>query len=317
MIFKSLEEIGNDRVCKALTGLTKNQFKQLLDVFASSYQAVQQEQYEQRLKSRPQRLSRMPAGGPPGYLSTLEQKLFFVLYYLKNYPTYDGLGYLFGFSSGHAHDHLQRLLPVLQHSLAALKRLPERRFAAVADLEQLIEKKQKIIVDGLERPCVRPPDDARQRARYRGKKKRHRVKNLLITDPHRRILYLSRPADGSTHDYTLLKQEFSPRLPWFKKMQVWLDLGFYGAPTDYAHATHIHLPHKKPRKSKANPTPTLSPEQKQDNKKLAQVRVQVEHAIGLTKSFHCLAHRVRNHLDSLLDIFMWLGTGLYNLKVSL
>lgn len=141
MIFKSLEEIGNDRVCKALTGLTKNQFKQLLDVFASSYQAVQQEQYEQRLKSRPQRLSRMPAGGPPGYLSTLEQKLFFVLYYLKNYPTYDGLGYLFGFSSGHAHDHLQRLLPVLQHSLAALKRLPERRFAAVADLEQLIEKK--------------------------------------------------------------------------------------------------------------------------------------------------------------------------------
>jgi hypothetical protein len=76
------------------------------------------------------------------------------------------------------------------------------------------------------------------------------------------------------------------------------------------------LPHKQPRKSKANPTPTLSPEQKQDNTKLAQVRVQVEHAIGLTKGFHCLTHRVRNHLDSPLDTFMWLGTGLHNLKIS-
>lgn len=303
-------------MCKALTGLTKDQFKQVLNVFGLSYQAVQKEQYEQRLKSRPQRLSRMPAGGPPSHLSTLEQKLFFVLYYLKNYPTYDVLGYLFGFSSGHAYDHMQRLLPVLQHSLEALKLLPERRFEAVADLEQLIEKEKKIIVDGVERPCARPQDDDQQRARYSGKKKRHMVKNLIMTDHHRRIIYLSPTANGSMHDYTLFKQVFPPGLSWFEKIQVWLDLGFYGAHTDYAHATQIHLPHKKPRKSKANPIPTLSPEQKQDNTKLARVRVQVEHEIGLTKSFHCLAHRARNHLDPLLDTFMWLGTGLHNLKTS-
>lgn len=89
MIFKSIEEIGNDRICKALTGLTKDEFKELLNAFELSYQAVQKEQYEERLKSRPQRSSRMPTGGPQGYLSTLEHKLFFVLYYLKNYPTYD------------------------------------------------------------------------------------------------------------------------------------------------------------------------------------------------------------------------------------
>jgi DDE superfamily endonuclease len=316
MIFKSLEEIGNDRVCKALTGLTKDQFKQVLNAFELSHQSVQKEQYEQRLKSRPQRLSRMPAGGPRGYLSTLEQKLFFVLYYLKNYPTYDVLGYLFGFSGGHAYDHMQCLLPVLQHSLAALKLLPERGFENVAELEQLIEKEKKIIVDGVERPCARPQDDDEQRARYSGKKKRHTVKNLIMTDHHRRVIYLSPMANGSMHDYTLFKQEFPPDFSWFEKIQIWLDLGFYGAHTEYTHATQIYLPHKKPRKSKANPSPVLSPEQKEDNKKLAQVRVKVEHAIGLTKSFHCLAHRVRNHLDSLLDTFMWLGAGLQNLKTS-
>ena len=60
MIFKSIEEIGNDRICKALTGLTKDEFKELLNAFELSYQAVQKEQYEERLKSRPQRSSRMP-----------------------------------------------------------------------------------------------------------------------------------------------------------------------------------------------------------------------------------------------------------------
>jgi len=37
MIFKSIEEIGNDRVCKALTGLAKDEFKKLLNTFESSY----------------------------------------------------------------------------------------------------------------------------------------------------------------------------------------------------------------------------------------------------------------------------------------
>jgi hypothetical protein len=136
-----------------------------------------------------------------------------------------------------------------------------------------------------------------------------------MTNLHRRVIYLSPTVDGSLHDYTLFKQEFSPARDWFENIKIWLDLGFYGAHSDYTHTTQIYLPHKKRRKSKSNPDPSLSPEQKEANKKLAQVRVKAEHAIGLTKSFHSLAHRVRNHLDSLLDTFMWLGTGLQNLKI--
>jgi hypothetical protein len=63
------------------------------------------------------------------------------LYYLKNYPTYDVLGYLlFGFSGGHAFDHLETLLPILQTSLARLKVMPERSVKTVEALDKLLEK---------------------------------------------------------------------------------------------------------------------------------------------------------------------------------
>jgi hypothetical protein len=45
------------------------------------------------------------------------------------------------------------------------------------------------------------------------------------------------------------------------------------------------LPHKKPRKSKKNPCPELTSEQKQTNRRLAKTRIIVEHAIGGMKHF--------------------------------
>jgi hypothetical protein len=37
MIFTGLDDIPNDRVMKALTGFTKDQFKKLLETFESTY----------------------------------------------------------------------------------------------------------------------------------------------------------------------------------------------------------------------------------------------------------------------------------------
>jgi hypothetical protein len=120
---------------------------------------------------------------------------------------------------------------------------------------------------------------------------------------------------GSVHDYTLMKSAFKPGLKWFKKVSIWLDLGFLGADKDYPEAK-IHLPHKKPRKSKKNPDAALTPEQKEQNRKQAATRVVVEHAIGGMKSFHCLVHRIRNHLDTFIDGFFSLSAGLWNHKIS-
>lgn len=311
MIFNSLEDVRSDRACKALTGLTREQFRQLLKEFETSNKKLREDRYESgKLKIK----SLM---GRRGYLETQEQKLFFVLFYLKNYPTYDVLGHMFGFSGGHAYDHLQKLIPVLQRALSDNDHLPSRDLSIPVDLKQAIDDKGQIIIDATERTCVRPQDKVMQKARYSGKKKHHTVKNLLITDSDKKICYLSYTFAGSVHDYALLKQELPANEPWFETTQVWVDLGFQGIKKDYAYSEHIQMPHKKPQKSKKNPQPALTEKQKEDNRKIAKMRVRIEHAIGGMKWFHCLMQRVRNHLDVLIDNQISLCAGIYNMKMYL
>ncbi len=142
------------------------------------------------------------------------------------------------------------------------------------------------------------------------------MKSLVISDHRRYILFVSPLFDGSVHDYAMMKSLFDPDLPWFEHSTLRLDLGFQGAEKDYRAPSNILLPHKKPRKSKKNPFPELTSDQKKDNRKLAKVRVLVEHAIGGMKHFHCLTHRIRNHSTSLINLFFLLSAGLWNSKIS-
>ena len=240
--------------------------------------------------------------------------LFFVLVYLKNYCTLDFIGLIFGFSSGHAHDHLMRLLPILQRTLSSLEVLPKRTLATVEELKQLVEKFGEIIADGVECPCVKPGEEVAQKAHYSGKKKRHTVKSLIISNSERRILLVYFVIAGSVHDYKLFKQLFDPKIEWFKDVAIHLDLGFFGANSDYG--PNARLPHKRQRKSKKNLNPRLSKKQVKSNSEHARFRVSVEHAIGGMKTFHCLMHRIRNHLPTLIDSFFWLSAGLWNFKIT-
>ena len=134
---------------------------------------------------------------------------------------------------------------------------------------------------------------------------------------HRQILMVSCLFAGSVHDYAMLKRIFNPHEPWFHDLTLLLDLGFLGARNDYGDKAGIQLPHKKPRKSKDNPNPQLTSQQKLENKKHAMARVVIEHAIGGMKHFHCLVHRIRNHLNPVKEYFFLLSAGLWNLKISL
>ena len=81
--------------------------------------------------------------------------------------------------------------------------------------------------------------------------------------------------------------------------------------------THpIDIPTKKPRKSKKNPTPELSAEQKAANKALSQVRIFVEHAIGGMKRYNILVHTFRNRLENFEDDVIGVCAGLWNLVLS-
>ena len=133
--------------------------------------------------------------------------------------------------------------------------------------------------------------------------------------PDKCIVFLGRTFSGHHHDYTMLKHEFPPDVDWFSDIHVRVDLGYQGIQSDYK-SDQIDIPHKKPRKSKKNPHPELSTEQKAVNKALSQVRILVEHAIGGMKRFNILVHSFRNRTEHFEDDVIGVCAGLWNLVLS-
>ena len=128
-------------------------------------------------------------------------------------------------------------------------------------------------------------------------------------------MFLGRTFSGHNHDYTMLKQEFPPELDWFSDIDVRVDLGYQGIASDYS-GNQIEIPTKKPRKSKKNPDPKLSDEQKAANKALSQVRIFVEHAIGGMKRYNILVHVFRNHKANFEDDAIGICAGLWNFSLA-
>ena len=133
--------------------------------------------------------------------------------------------------------------------------------------------------------------------------------------PDKFIVFLGRTFSGHNHDYSMLKQEFPPDIDWFTDLHVLVDLGYMGMQSDYC-GEQIDVPHKKPRKSKKNPSPQWREEQKVTNKALSQVRIFVEHAIGGMKRYNILVQSFRNHKQHFEDEVIGICAGLWNLALS-
>lgn len=144
---------------RAMTSLDRAEFDTLAEVFGQAWAEHQQQAGRNNAK-----------GGRPEQLQGIEEKLFFILFYLKTYPLQEVLGHLFGLSQGQASMWVHRLSEVLQtalrHSGHAPARLPEEMLARLAE-----EDPQRFAIDGTERRIQRPQDDEAQRQHYSGKKK--------------------------------------------------------------------------------------------------------------------------------------------------
>ena len=146
---------------------------------------------------------------------------------------------------------------------------------------------------------------------YTAVKKRHTVQNLIISTLGKVILFVGQTFEGRKHDYAILKEEFPPDLPWFELIIVLVDLGFQGILSDYE-GENIFIPFKKPRKSKRNPDPKLTDEQKAVNQALAKIRVLAENAIAGIKRFNILTHPFRNRKAGFDDQVIAVAAGLWN-----
>ncbi len=137
----------------------------------------------------------------------------------------------------------------------------------------------------------------------------------MIASSSRFILFLGKTVwGGKYHDFSLLKEEFKKGAV-FKEHQVWVDLACVGF-AKYYKTKKLHLPYKKPRKSKTNPDPRLTDFQKQANKQKSQVRIVVEHAIAGMKRYKILCEKFRNKSEQFADAVIEVCAGLWNYKLS-
>ncbi|MCW5923098.1 MAG: transposase family protein [Saprospiraceae bacterium] len=101
-------------------------------------------------------------------LPTSEDKLLFLLYEHKNYPTQEVLATQFGMKQPHANMWLKILRPILQETLQREGDLPQ---LVSEHLDRAIGERQRVIIDGVERPILRSGDNETQQEECSGKKK--------------------------------------------------------------------------------------------------------------------------------------------------
>lgn len=103
-------------------------------------------------------------------LPTTEEKLFFILVYLKNYSLQEMMAASFGFSQGQASKWSKALRPLLFDALKALHMLPTRQGEQVAQILTKLNE-NRCFQDVTERLINRPNDQDVQKDFYSGKKK--------------------------------------------------------------------------------------------------------------------------------------------------
>ena len=292
-----LERVKSDeRLLRAVTGLNLKALETLTPSFA---QALAEAPIPRR---RNQPRERAVGGGRKPRLASVEDKLIYILFYFKCYPTFDLAGLLFDLDRSQANRWMHRLQPVLEAALGQQLALPKRKLRSMAEFVAAFPNVERVILDATERPVQRSKDKDQQKENYSGKKKRHTRSHLALVEPDRKILVLSHAYAGRHNDKGILNQEgWAEWIP--DEVPIQGDLGFFGLQNE---VVNVELPHKKPRGG------ALSDEQKTDNRALASERVVVEHAFAGLKRYG-IAHQVyRNRTEGFDDRSMVTAAGLWN-----
>lgn len=290
--------LHTDRMCKALTGLSVQEFKELVPNFSRNYLEFEAKRKKKRIRKL--------GGGRGSYIETTQEKLFYILWYMKTYPTFDVASFWVGFARGNACTWMHTLLPVLETTMKRKFVLPERKISDPEEFLRLYPETKEVFVDGVERLKQRPKNKKQQKKTYSGKKKAHTRKSVVVTDKNRKVLVITKQKSGRRHDKRLAdKDAVFESIP--KEVVIFADTGFLGA-----QKVHQNILISK-KKSRGHP---LTYDEKEMNKLISSYRVLVEHAIGGIKRYRCVSEKLRNHKAYIDDKFILLSAGLWNYHLS-
>jgi hypothetical protein len=273
-----------------MTGFSVAMFDALLLAFARAYDDQKYASRTTKRDGKPRQ--RAPGAGRP-HAHDLRDRLLMTLIWLRIYPTFEVLGFLFDLHKANARDNVVEVLAVLE-TLAdfsferpGAERRKRRTLQAVMDAFPEVV----LVIDAKEQRVRRPKstkENDRQKPYYSGKKKCHTLKNQIAVEPDGQVGAVSASVPGgATHDLTLLRQtglvgELAP-----EGEAGMLDKGYVGITKDYPEH-RLYLPFKATR---GHP---LTAEQQGYNSLLAKYRVVAEHTLAQMNQFQVLAQVFRH-----------------------
>jgi hypothetical protein len=294
MIIDIEKVIKDRRLSQAMIGISKKEFEGILPLFEEMLLE------EKKCKKR----KRAVGAGQKGILKSAKEKLFFILFYMKNYPTFDVAGVIFSTVRTACHAWFHKFLPILEKTLGRSLVLPKRKLNSKEEFLSLFGS-EDIYIDGTERPVQRSKSKKKIKKQYSGKKKRHTRKNTVICNGDRRILCVSPTHDGRIHDKAQLeKSGFLQNIP--DEVPKWLDKAYQGVQKC---AENVFIPHKKPKNK------PLSEEKEEENKIISSYRIKVEHSISGIKRLRCLTDVFRGK-KGIDDTLFFVACGIWNLHLN-
>jgi hypothetical protein len=294
--------LGNPTRFLAMTGYTPALFHQLLPYFVEAHDA-----YLAKFTLDGQRRSGLRrfvlyANSP---LPTHAERLAFVLSFNKLNSIQELHADLFSITQKQCYQFLHGLTHILQLALQKAQVLPtESKEALSQQLEQLPHQSgQHLFHDGSEREVPRPQDADKQQENYSGKKKKHTVKNALLTTALCYILFVSPTLAGKVHDKKIADAYY--KIP--PGFTLWQDTGYQGYRPK---GVLIRQPLKKPRGKQ------LSLEQKAYNQAVSSIRVRIEHAIGSVKRYRIVKDECRLRRNNFVGSIFRICAALHNFRIQ-
>jgi hypothetical protein len=273
-------------VFRALTGLSIQEFETLYEQTASAIEDYDESRLNQRARQR-------EIGAGSQYTHDARNRLLMGMIWLRQYPTYEVLGFIFDLHKSNICRNLQGVLAVLREQLRDEVEWPDKTHRK-QKMEQFMEEFTEVaaIVDATEQPTQRPQDAERQKQYYSGKKKRHTLKTQMVVGPDGEIMDVSETVPGSQHDKKLYDESgVGDQLDEDEAMMG--DSGFQGIQKDHKAV----LPDKKPKGGE------LTDAQKKRNHRISQKRIVVENTIAQVKTFRVLYHVYRHAREAYNDLF--------------
>lgn len=278
---------------KQILGISYEQLQSLLNCVIQRHQEIKTKQESRKIRIN------AAGGGRPEKL-VIQEQVCLCLFYLRQMPTFQVLGMLFGVSKTEANDTFHYWIPILRDILPAS--LLEQVSNNESDLlfVQEVLTNFRLLVDSLEQPIYRNSDQKEQQKYFSGKKRQHTLKSLMIGMPEGKdIVEVEVGVPGPTADIKLFRTSQGQ----FDKSQPFSgDKGFQGG-------ENITTPHKR------KPKRELTQQQKNENQALSSNRIFIEHLIRLLKIFRIASQRFRLKLETYEQIILTV-CGLVRLRLG-